>query len=121
MPRTSKHAKTAKTVIYRHTSHAEWGLGTIVEENPAKVYVAFEDGVRRPFINEARYRELLVPVELTPEAAEETLAKIAKNAPKPVTAKSAKKPKKKAAEEEEEEVAEPAAEEEDADDDDSDA
>lgn len=106
MPRTSKSAKNVKPVLYRHTGHAEWGLGIIVEENPSKVYVAFEDGARRPFVNALKFREMLVRVELEPAAAEETLAKIAKNAPKPLAAQAAKKPKKKAAEEEEEEDAE---------------
>ena len=81
----AKIVKTAKPVIYRHTSQAEWGLGVIVEENANKVYLAFEDGGRRPFLNTQRYRELLVPVELAPEAAEETLAKITKRAAKPAT------------------------------------
>lgn len=104
MAKPAKTSKLVKPVVYRHTTHAEWGLGVIVEENPSKVYLTFEDGGRRPFVNVARFRDLLVPVELAAEAMEETLAKIAKNAPKPVAAKTAKKPKKKAVEEEEEEV-----------------
>jgi len=93
----AKTVKNARPVIYRHTSHAEWGHGVIVEENTNKVYLAFEDGGRRPFLNAQRYRELLVPTELAADAAEEIVAKIAKGAAKPTPKATGKKPKKKAA------------------------
>ena len=114
----AKIAKTASAVIYRHTSHAEWGLGMIVEENPKKVYLAFEDGGRRPFLNAQRYRDQLVPAELAADAAEEIVAKIAKGAAKATPKAGEKKPKKAAAEEEE--LAEEAVIEEDEDTDDRD-
>ena len=104
MPRTTKPSKLLKPTIYRHTSHAEWGLGMIVEENPNKVYLAFEDGGRRPFVNAPRFRELLVMVEMATESTEQIVAKIAKNGAKPSTKAAEKKPKKKAVEEEEEAV-----------------
>lgn len=92
----AKNVKPPKPVLYRHTSHADWGVGMIVEENASKIYVAFEDGGRRPFLNVQRYRELLVPAELEAEAAEEVVAKITKNIPKPAAKTAEKKPKKKA-------------------------
>ncbi len=105
----AKTVKAAKPVLYRHSSHEEWGVGMIVEETAAKIYVAFEDGGRRPFLNVQRYRQLLVPANLEAEAAEEVVAKISKKAPKPAAKTAAKKPKKKAVavEAEDEESAEP--------------
>ncbi len=100
----AKTVKSARTVIYRHTSHAEWGLGMIVEENPKKVYLAFEDGGRRPFLNAQRYRDQLVPAELEADAAEEIVAKISKGAAKATPKATGKKAKKAAAPAEEEAV-----------------
>lgn len=110
----AKTVKPPKPVLYRHTSHADWGIGMIVEETASKIYVAFEDGGRRPFLNIQRYRELLVPAELEAEAADEIVAKITKNAPKPAAKTAKKKPKKKAVavNSEDEEVAEAVVEEE---------
>lgn len=110
----AKATKSSKPVIYRHSSHAEWGLGMIVEETSSKIYLAFENGGRRPFLNVQRYRELLVPEELEAAAAEEVAARITKNTSKPAAKPSQKKPKKKAAaaKPEEEEKAEAAAQEE---------
>src|SRR5690349_18488688 len=106
----AKNAKVAKPVLYRHSSHAEWGLGMIVKENPNKVYLAFEDGGRRPFVNAPRYRELLVPAVLAAEDVDALVAKLGKSEAK-LSAKAEKKPKKKAVVEEEEAAA-PAGEEE---------
>ena len=95
----ARAAKKIATVIYRHTKHADWGMGMIVEENANKVYLAFEDGGRRPFLNEQKYRDFLVAEAMEPDAIEEVVAKITKAAPKPISAKTAaaKKSKKKAA------------------------
>jgi hypothetical protein len=111
MPKTAKTSKTVKPV-YRHASHAEWGLGMIVEETSSKIYLAFEDGGRRPFLNVQRYRELLVPEELASEAREEIIEKISKKAAKPAERATPKKTKKKAIVEESEEEL-PAVEDED--------
>ncbi|HEY3445160.1 MAG TPA: hypothetical protein VGK67_02305 [Myxococcales bacterium] len=107
-PDMARAAKTVRPVIYRHTSHADWGMGMIVEENPAKVYLAFEDGVRRPFLNQQRYRDFLVPEALEPDAIDEIVAKITKSIAKPASSKTTKKVSKKAAaaQEETEEVTE---------------
>ena len=88
--------KAAKPVVYRHKSHLEWGLGVIVEESPAKLYVSFEDGKRRPFLNEARHRSQLVTAELSADATQEILAKIVKVTAKPAPPKAAGKKAKKA-------------------------
>jgi hypothetical protein len=92
----AKTVKAPKPILYRHLSHADWGIGLIVEETASKIYVVFEDGGRRPFLNAQRYRELLVPAELEAEAAEEIVAKITKYASKPAAKTAEKKPKKKA-------------------------
>src|SRR5262249_30099152 len=109
-----KTVKPPKPVLYRHTSHADWGIGMIVEETASKIYVAFEDGGRRPFLNVQRYRELLVPAKLEAEAADEIVAKIMKNAPRPDAKTAEKKAKKKAVavDSKDENVAEAAVEEE---------
>lgn len=110
----AKTIKSPKPVIYRHSSHAEWGLGMIVEETSSKIYLVFEDGGRRPFLNVQRYRELLVPAELEAAAAEEIVAKLSKYTPKPASKPSAKKAKRKAVtpEPEEEDMGEAVVEEE---------
>ncbi len=64
--------------IFRHGSHAEWGHGMIVEENPGKLYLHFESGGRRAFVNAPRYREQLVRAELRPQEAAEIRAKLEK-------------------------------------------
>ena len=102
----ARTTKVAKPVIYRHTSHAEWGLGMIVEETSAKVYLAFENGGRRPFLNVPQFRAQLLPVELAADAAEEAVAKIARKAPKPPAKVPAKKARQRVAEEDHE-AAEP--------------
>ncbi|MGC4116834.1 MAG: hypothetical protein QM765_20190 [Myxococcales bacterium] len=93
----AKSSKSSKPVLYRHTSHAEWGAGLIVEETPSKFYMVFEDGGRRPFLNVSRYRDLLVPAGLDASEAEEIVAKIAKHLPKPTAKATDKKSKKKKA------------------------
>jgi hypothetical protein len=93
----AKTVKPPKPALYRHTSNADWGIGMIVEETANKIYLAFEDGGRRPFLNVQRYRELLVLADLEAEAADEMVAKIMKNAPKPAAKKAEKSAKKKAA------------------------
>jgi hypothetical protein len=87
----AKTVKPPKPALYHHTSHADWGIGMIVEETASKIYVAFEDGSRRPFLNVQRYRELLVPAELEAEAADEVAARIMKNAARPPEKKAKKK------------------------------
>ncbi len=115
----AKTPKVPKPVLYRHSSHADWGIGMVVEETAGKIYLAFEDGGRRPFLNVQKYREMLVPAGLEAEAADEVVAKITKaakvagGAPKPGAAKAGKKPKKKAVapQSEDEDAAEPEVEE----------
>jgi trans-aconitate methyltransferase len=104
----AKTVKPPRPVIYRHTRHADWGLGMIVEESASKFYVAFEDGRRRPFLNVQRYRDLLLPVEMEAEAAEETAAQITRGASKPAARAAERRPKKKAVavDSEDEDVAE---------------
>lgn len=92
----AKTTKPPKPIIYRHSSHEEWGLGMIVEETPSKIYLVFEDGGRRPFLNVQRYRDLLVPAELEATAAEETVARLTKYTPRPASKPGAKKTRKKA-------------------------
>ena len=75
MPKPSR-----KPALYAHRLHPEWGHGLVVEENPAKIYVAFEDGVRRPFLNEPRFRDQLVPVALAPGLVAGRVAEIEKAA-----------------------------------------
>jgi hypothetical protein len=110
----AKTVKPPMPVLYRHKSHADWGVGMIVEETTTKVYLAFEDGGRRPFLNVQRYRALLVPAEMEAEAADEIVARITKVVGKPAAKAAEKKAKKKAVavESEEEKVAEAAVEEE---------
>lgn len=57
-----KHLR--KSPLLRHASHAEWGHGILYEENRAKIYLCFEDGRRRAFVNAPQYREQLVPADL---------------------------------------------------------
>lgn len=112
----AKTVKQTKIVIYRHTSHEEWGFGVIVEETATKVYLAFEDGGKRAFVNLQRYRDLLVPMDLAPGAAEEVAAKIAKGAAKSSPKSAEKKSKKKVAPAVEEEAASEVVESDDGDD-----
>lgn len=79
-----------RPVVYRHANHAEWGHGIIVEENPSRVCVAFEDGGRRPFLNEPKYRKLLIAVLVPPAQAEALAAKLVP----PPKKKPGRKPKK---------------------------
>jgi hypothetical protein len=92
----AKTIKPPKPIIYRHSSHAEWGLGMIVEETSSKIYLVFEDGGRRPFLNVQRYRDLLVPAELEATAAEEMVARLSKSTPRPASKPGDKKARKKA-------------------------
>jgi hypothetical protein len=77
--------------IFRHGSHAEWGHGIIVEENSSKLYLYFENGGRRAFVNDDRYRQLLVRAELSSEDAAALRAKLEKFVPSPKKAASKKK------------------------------
>jgi hypothetical protein len=86
-----------KPTIFRHSSHAEWGHGIIVEETPSKLYVYFEDGGRRPFVNDPRSRRLLLMAELPPKEADALIAKFEKSLPKKVGDKKRKKKGLKAA------------------------
>lgn len=58
-----------KSPLLRHASHAEWGHGILYAESPAKLYLCFEDGRRRAFVNAPRYREQLVPADLPVKVA----------------------------------------------------
>jgi hypothetical protein len=69
---------TRRPAIFRHSSHAEWGHGIVVEENPCKVYLSFENGGRRPFLNDPKYRQLLVPVVLSSEDSDALVARLEK-------------------------------------------
>jgi hypothetical protein len=53
-----------RPTIYRHSVHAEWGHGIVVEETPAKLYLYFDEGGLRPFMNDPKYRDQLVAVTL---------------------------------------------------------
>jgi hypothetical protein len=86
-----------KPTIFRHISHAEWGHGIIVEETPAKLYVYFEDGGRRPFVNDPRSRRLLLMAELPPKETDALIAKFEKSLPKKVGDKKKKRGLKAAA------------------------
>jgi len=83
---------TPQPAIFRHSSHEEWGHGIIVEENPSKVYLSFENGGWRVFSNHPKYRQLLLRVELPSEKADALVAKIQKSA-KPLPKKAAVKKK----------------------------
>ena len=83
-----------KPTVLRHSTHAEWGHGIVVEETPEKLYVAFEKGGLRPFMNEPRFRELLVKVELSTAEVATLTARLEKLVPE-LAGKP--KPKKKAA------------------------
>lgn len=81
---------TPTPTIVRHSNHAEWGLGFIVEENPGKLHVSFENGGARHFVNDPKFRQLLPKVDLPAEEAKALLARIEKGdapAPKKKTAK----------------------------------
>lgn len=67
-----------RPTIFRHSSHAEWGHGIIVEENSCKVYLFFENGGRRPFLNDPKYRQLLVRVDMSSEDSDALVAKVEK-------------------------------------------
>ncbi len=82
--------------IYRHSSREEWGYGIIVEENSDKVYVHFEGGGRRAFVNAPRYREQLVSVALPREDTAAVLAELGKFLPQPKKATRRKAPARKA-------------------------
>jgi hypothetical protein len=77
--------------LFRHSLHAEWGHGIIVEENADRVYLHFEHGGRRAFVNAARYREHLVGVELPPSEAAAVRSELKKHLPKPTKATSRRK------------------------------
>jgi hypothetical protein len=63
------HKAVRDLSILSHSHHAEWGHGIITDETPDKVYLYFEHGGTRTFVNAPRYREQLVGVELSlPEA-----------------------------------------------------
>jgi hypothetical protein len=82
---------TRNLTLFRHSSHAEWGHGIIVEEYADKVYLHFEHGGRRAFVNAAKYREHLVSVELPPAEAAAVRSELKKYLPKPAKAISRKK------------------------------
>lgn len=71
---------TRRPTIFRHSVHAEWGHGIVVDENPGKLYLHFEHGGRRPIVNDARYRQFLVEVELPAAEAASLVASLEKRA-----------------------------------------
>jgi hypothetical protein len=93
-----KSAPKTKPGIYVHSGHSEWGHGVVVEENASKIYLSFEDGIRRCFLNVPMYRRFLVKAELPPEEADALIAE-ATRITKPGTRKTAgkKTPAKKTA------------------------
>jgi len=77
--------------LFRHSIHAEWGHGIIVEENADRIYLQFEHGGRRGFVNAAKYREHLISVELPSAEAAAVRSELKKHLPKPTKATSRKK------------------------------
>jgi hypothetical protein len=82
---------TRNLTLFRHSIHAEWGHGIIVEENADRIYLQFEHGGRRGFVNAAKYREHLVSVELPSAEAAAVRSELKKHLPKPTKATSRKK------------------------------
>jgi hypothetical protein len=92
----AKNVKALKPVLYRHSTHVDWGVGMIIEETASKLYLVFETGGPRSILNVQRYRDLLVPAELDAAAAEDLVAKLKKSSAKPAAKTAEKKGRKKA-------------------------
>jgi len=65
-----------KPALFRHSTNTDWGHGMIVEETPAKVSLYFENAGERVFVNDPKYRNLLVAVEAPASEALRLLSKM---------------------------------------------
>jgi hypothetical protein len=80
-----------KPAIFRHSSHAEWGYGIVVQETPDKVYLSFENGGHRIFAKAPKYQHLLIKVDPPADEAAALAARLLPSANSPKSAESQKK------------------------------